>query len=310
MAKYILKRLMLMVAVVLLVSFCVYALMDLVPVDAAVAVLGEDAPAEQLEAYRESHGLNDPVLIRYLRYMSGLLRMDLGISYQTGESVWSLFISKFKYTLMLAGAAILFAVVVSVPLGILASVRHNSRWDALASAVAFVGLATPNFWVGLLLMIIFSVHLGWLPTTGAYSWKSIILPAITCGADAMASLTRVTRSSMLDVLRQDYLRTARSKGVTERTVVWKHALGNAQIPIVTRIGSQIAGMLGGATVTERTFSWPGVGNYLVTAILQNDYEVVTGFVIMIAIAMSIVLLAVDVIYALVDPRVKAQYTKN
>ena len=310
MAKYILKRLMLMVAVVLLVSFCVYALMDLVPVDAAVAVLGEDATEEQLEAYRESHGLNDPVLIRYLRYMSGLLRMDLGVSYQTGESVWTLFISKFKYTLMLAGAAILFAVTVSVPLGILASVRHNSRWDALASAVAFVGLATPNFWVGLLLMIIFSVNLGWLPTTGAYSWKSIILPAITCGADAMASLTRITRSSMLDVLRQDYLRTARSKGVTERTVVWKHALGNAQIPIVTRIGSQIAGMLGGATVTERTFSWPGVGNYLVTAILQNDYEVVTGFMILNAIVMSVVLLAVDVIYTLVDPRVKAQYTKN
>ena len=168
----------------------------------------------------------------------------------------------------------------------------------------------PNFWIGLLLIILFSVQLKWLPASGASGWESVILPAITCGTGNMAALTRTTRSAMLDTLRQDYLRTARSKGAPERVVIWKHALRNAQIPIVTQIGNQCAALIGGALVTERVFAWPGVGNYLVTAILQSDYEVVTGFVILLAVAVSLVLLVVDIIYAYMDPRVKAQYVKN
>lgn len=311
MSKYIIKRLLMIITVVIFVSFVVYGAMEFVPGDAATTALGEEATEEQLELYREQHGLNDPLLVRYVRYMGGVLQRDLGSSAHNGEDVWELFFSKFGYTIALAGASVLLTVLCSIPLGILAAVKQNSWWDTVASTVSFIGLAMPNFWIGLLLIILFSVQLGWLPANGADAgWKSIILPAITCGTGNMAALTRTTRSAMLDVLRQDYLRTARSKGASERTVIWRHALRNAEIPIVTQIGNQCAALVGGALVTERVFSWPGVGNYLVTAILQSDYEVVTGFVIMIAIAVSIVLLIVDIIYAYMDPRVKAQYVKN
>lgn len=311
MLKYILKRLLMVIPVILLVSFVVFYAMDFVPGDAAMIALGDEATEEQLEAFREENGLNDPLLVRYFRYIRGVLHRDLGKSYYNGESVWDLFFSKFGYTLILAAASVLFNICLSIPLGILSGVRQNSWWDTIASSVSFVGLAMPNFWVGLLLIMLFSVQLGWLPAVGADAgWKSVILPAITSGTGNMAALTRTTRSAMLDVLRQDYLRTARSKGARERTVIWKHALKNAQIPIVTTIGNQCAAMIGGALITERVFSWPGVGNYLVSAILISDYQVVTGFVIMIAIAISLVLLIVDILYAYIDPRVKAQYVKN
>lgn len=308
MGRYIIKRLLMIVLVICFVSFVVFGAMEFVPGDAAITALGDEATPEQLANYREQHGLNDPMIIRYLRYMGNVLNHDLGTSAYNGEDVWALFFSKFGYTLELAGASVLLTVILSVPLGIFAAVKQNSWWDTSASTVSFIGLAMPNFWIGLLLMILFSVKLGWLPATGAASgWKSIILPAITCGTGNMAALTRTTRSAMLDVLNQDYLRTARSKGASEKVVIWGHALKNAQIPIITQIGNQCAALVGGALVTERVFAWPGVGNYLVTSILQSDYEVVTGFVIMIAIAVSLVILAVDIIYAYVDPRVRAQY---
>lgn len=311
MIRYIIKRILLIIPVILFVSFIVFSVMTLAPGDPAVTALGDEATAEQLEQYREDHGMNDPLLIRYLNYISGIFRGDLGTSLYNGEDVWTLFFSKFTYTLQLAAASVLFTVVLSIPLGILAAVRQNTLYDTSASVLSFIGLAMPNFWIGLLLMILFAVKLNILPATGANDgWKSLILPTITCGTGNMAALTRTTRSAMLDTLNQDYLRTARSKGAPEKVVIWKHALRNAIIPIVTQIGNQAAALVGGALVTERVFSWPGVGNYLVTAILQGDFEVVTGFVVMIAIAVSIVLLIVDIIYAYIDPRVKAQYVKG
>lgn len=311
MLKYIIRRILLIVPVILFVSFVVFSVMTLAPGDPAVTALGDEATQEQLDHYREEHGMNDPLLVRYVNYISGILRGDIGTSLYNGEDVWTLFFSKFTYTLQLAAASILLTVVLSIPLGILAAVKQNTLYDTTASVLSFVGLAMPNFWVGLLLMILFAVNLNILPATGANDgWKSLILPAITCGTGNMAALTRTTRSAMLDILNQDYLRTARSKGAPEKIVIWKHALRNAVIPIMTQIGNQAAALVGGALVTERVFSWPGVGNYLVTAILQGDFEVVTGFVVMIAIAVSIVLLIVDVIYAYMDPRVKAQYVKG
>ena len=311
MLKYIFKRIGMIIVVIIAVSFFVFAAMELVPGDPAVTALGEEATEEQLEFYREEHGLNDPLLVRYGRYMSGVLKKDLGTSVYNGEEVWDLFFSKFGYTLQLAGASILLTVLLSIPLGIIAAVKRNTWTDTFATIFSFIGLAMPNFWIGLLLIILFSVNLGWLPSMGADAgWKSLILPAITCGTGNMAALTRTTRSAMLDVLIQDYLRTARSKGVSERIVVWKHALRNAEIPIVTQIGNQLAAHVGGALITERVFSWPGVGDYLVTSILQSDYEVVTGFIIMISIAVSVVLLIVDIVYAYLDPRIKAQYVKG
>ena len=310
MLKYVLKRLLMIIPTVLAVSLIVFFIMDFVPIDAAVTALGDGASPEQLEAYREEHGLNDPMLVRYVRYMAGILRGDLGTSYAQRMPVWDLFANKFPKTFQLAIASVIVTIILSIPLGIIAAVKKDSLVDTFCSTLSFVGLAMPNFWLGLLLIMLFSVQLKWLPATGANSFKSIILPAITCGTGNMAALTRITRSSMLDTLKQDYLRTARSKGQSEAKIITMHALKNAQIPIVTQIGIQISTLIGGAVLTERVFAWPGVGSFLVDSIQKSDFEVVTGFVIMLAIFVSVILLLVDIIYAFLDPRIKAQYSKR
>lgn len=310
MLKYILKRIVAIIPVVIAVSFIVFFIMDFVPTDPAVTALGDGATEEELELYRETHGLNDPLIVRYVRYMAGIFRGDLGTSYANKLPVWELFFDKFPNTLRLALASVVVTVLLSLPLGIIAAVRENTWVDTVCSTLSFVGLAMPNFWLGLLLIMLFAVNLHWLPSTGAVGFKSLILPAITCGTGNMAALTRITRSSMLDVLRQDYLRTARSKGQSERNIIFKHAFRNAQIPVVTQIGIQMSTLIGGAVLTERVFAWPGVGAFMVDSIQKSDYEVVTGFVIMLAIFVSLVLLLVDVLYAFLDPRIKAQYAKN
>jgi len=310
MHKYIIKRLLLIIPVIIIVSFSVFWLMELVPGDFAILVLGEEASPELLAQFREEHGLNDPLVIRYARYMSGIFRMYLGTSAYNNADVWDLYFSRLPNTLLLAGVAILFAVVVSIPLGIWAALKQNTWVDTSASIISFFGISMPNFWVGLMLIVLFSVNLGLLPAQSMFvTPRSLILPVITLGTGLMGAITRTTRSAMLDVIHQDYLRTARSKGLSERAVINRHALGNAWIPIVTMIGTQLASLVGGAVVTERVFSWPGVGNYLVDSIFWNDYPVVLGFVIMTAIFVSLVLLLVDVLYAFIDPRIKAEYSK-
>ncbi len=310
MLKYVVKRILMIIPVVLAVSFIVFFIMDFVPSDPAVTVLGDGATEEQLDYYRETHGLNDPLIIRYVRYMEGIVKGDLGTSYAQNRPVWDLFFEKFPNTFKLAVASVVVTVLLSIPLGILAAVKNNTWVDTVCSTLSFVGLAMPNFWLGLLLIMLFSVNLHLLPSTGAVGFKSLILPAITCGTGNMAALTRITRSSMLDVLRQDYLRTARAKGQSERKIITRHAFKNAQIPVVTQIGIQMSTLLGGAVLTERVFAWPGVGAFLVDSIQKSDFEVVTGFVIMLAIFVSIILLLVDVVYAFLDPRIKAQYSKG
>lgn len=310
MHKYIIKRLMMIIPLVIIVSFAVFFIMDLVPGDPAVTALGDEATEEQLELYREEHGLNDPLLVQYVRYISGLFRKDLGKSAYNNADVWDLYFQKLPYTVQLAGASMLLSVILSVPLGMWAAMKKSTWIDAGASAFSFIGLAMPNFWVGLLLTILFSVNLKLLPAYGAFDgFKSLILPSITCGTGLMGAITRTTRSAMLDVINQDYLRTARSKGLMEKKVIIKHALKNALIPIVTMVGTQLATLIGGSVITERVFSWPGVGSYLIDSILRSDYPIVTGFVIMTSILVSLVLLSVDILYALIDPRIKAQYTK-
>ena len=307
MLKYVLKRIVMIIPVVLAVSFIVFFIMDFVPSDPAVTVLGDGATEQQIEYYRETHGLNDPLPVRYVRYMAGIAKGDLGTSYAQNRPVWDIFFEKFPNTFKLAIASVIVTVLLSIPLGILAAVKNNTWIDTICSTLSFVGLAMPNFWLGLLLIILFSVNLHWLPSTGAVGFKSLILPAITCN---MAALTRITRSSMLDVLRQDYLRTARAKGQSEGMIITHHAFKNAQIPVVTQVGIQMSTLLGGAVLTERVFAWPGVGAFLVDSIQKSDFEVVTGFVIMLAIFVSIILLIVDVVYAFLDPRIKAQYSKG
>lgn len=309
MHRYIIKRLLMLIPVLLGVAFIIFAIMSVAEGDPVYQVAGPDATEEQLEALREEMGLNGSLIERYFRYIGNLLKGDLGVSYVTKLDVMQLYLQRLPNTLRLASIAMLVAVALSVPLGIVAAVNQNSWKDTLAMILALLGLSMPNFWLGLLLMLLFSLKLGWLPSGGAEGFTSVILPAVTVGVGLAALLTRTTRSSMLDVLRQDYLRTARAKGVSERKVVYVHALRNALIPIITIFGVQFSNVLGGSVLAETVFAWPGVGRLVVDAIDQRDIPTVTGALIMTTMLVTIVNLLVDIIYAYVDPRIKAQYTK-
>lgn len=308
--RYVVKRLLMLIPVIIGVSFLIYFVMDLAPGN-ELDVLYPDATVEEMEALVHEYGYDRPVIYRYGVYMSKLLRGDLGVSVRTGEPVLESYLERLPATALLALGSIAVAHVLSLPLGIYSAVKRGSLWDNGCMVLAIIGLSMPNFWLGLLLIIAFSLNLGWFPSGGFRDgWLSIVLPAITIGTGQMARLTRTTRSSMVDVISQDYLRTARAKGVTEKNVIQKHALKNALIPIITVSGSQLAASLGGAVLTETVFSWPGVGRMIVEGINQRDTTTVTGAIIMTTILVGVVLLAVDLLYAVVDPRIKAQYTKG
>ncbi|MCD8223787.1 MAG: ABC transporter permease [Clostridiales bacterium] len=310
MYQYVLKRLGMMVFVIIGVSFMIYAIMDCAPGDPALEILGPEYTEEEYEAVVEEYGFADPMIVRYGRYMRDLCHGDLGQSIKYGKPVMELYLSRLPATFLLAFAAMVVATLFSIPIGIYAALRHGTLRDNLVSIVAMVGLAAPNFWVGLMLIIAFSLKLGWFASGGFSSWKDVVLPAVTVGTGHMAIVMRTTRSSMLDVIRQDYLMLARAKGLGEKVVIRKHAVRNALIPIITISGIQFTASLGGAVVTESVFSWPGVGRMVVDAIKSQDVQVVTGFIIMTAILSSLVLLLVDILYAFVDPRIKAQYSKD
>lgn len=308
MYKYIAKRLLMLIPVIIGVSFLVFFIMAMAPGDTAKAILGEDAPVESLEALREELGLNDPVPVRYVNYMKGMLRGDLGKSYKSGRPVFNEIMERFPATLELSFWGMVFAIALSIPIGIISATRQYSFIDSISMVFALLGVATPNFWLGLMLIIVFSLHLGWLPSGGNTSgFASLILPVITLGTGCMANITRTTRSSMLEVIRQDYIRTAKAKGVSKNKVINKHALKNALIPVVTVIGLQFGSLLGGAVLTESVFSWPGVGTYLVNSIKAKDTNAVLGCVIIFSICFSIVNLIVDILYAYIDPRIKSKY---
>jgi len=311
MYKYICKRLLQLLPVLIGVSLLIFVIMDLASGDVTAIIAGEDMTQAEIEELRRSLGLTDPLLVRYVRYMWNLLHGDMGTSYIYGKPVWDMFITRFPNTLALAAGVTVFAVLTSIPLGVYSAVHHGSLADNISMIIAMLGMSIPNFWFGLMLIIVFSLNLGWFPSAGNDAGlRSLVLPALTLGTDKMASLARITRSSMLDVIRADYLRTARAKGVPERLVIYKHALRNALIPIITNIGGMFAGCLGGATVTESVFTWPGVGSLIIDSIKSRDTIVVTGCIIIKTVTISIVLLLVDILYAYVDPRIKSQYTKK
>lgn len=309
MYRYILKRLLMLIPVLLGVAFIIFAIMDVAEGDPVYQVAGPDATEEQLEQLREELGLNGSLVTRYFRYIFKLIRGDLGSSYITKMDVMKLYLQRLPNTLKLATLAMVVAVVISVPLGIVAAINQNSIKDTVAMILALVGLSMPNFWLGLLLMLLFALRLGWFPSGGAEGFTSVILPALTVGVGLAALMTRTTRSSMLDVLRQDYLRTARAKGVNERKIIYRHALRNALIPIITIFGVQFSNVLGGSVLAETVFAWPGVGRLVVDAIDQRDIPIVTGALIMTTMLVTVVNLLIDIVYAYVDPRIKAQYTK-
>lgn len=307
MYKYIIKRILALIPVLIGVTFIVFMIMSYSPGDPARMLLGAGATPESIEALREEMGLNDPAIVQYGRYLWDLLHGDLGTSYVSGNSVAFEIFSRFPNTVALAVGAILFATVVSIPIGIISATRQYSAIDNVGMVIALLGVSMPSFWLGLMLILLFSVYLGWLPSGGVSGFSSLILPSITLGAESMATITRTTRSSMLEVIRQDYIRTARSKGVPEKKVITKHALKNALIPTITVTGIEMGALLGGAILTETVFSWPGVGRLLIDAIQNKNTPVVLGCLVVFSICFGIVNLIVDILYAYIDPRIKSQY---
>ena len=309
MRRYILKRVLILIPLIFLVSFIVFTMMDLAPGDPVIALVGEHMTEEQIEAKREELGLNDSLLVRYARYMKGVFRGDFGRSLYGDKVVLDEYLHRLPYTVSLAVVSIIITLVIALPLGILAAVKQNTWIDAIASGVAIIGLSVPGFWLGLMLIILFAVKLHWLPTSGAdRGFLSYILPAVSLAVANASLLTRMTRSSMLDTIRQDYLRTVRAKGLDEKGTILKHALRNALVPIVTIAGSQFSGLLGGAIVVENVFAWPGIGTLTLTAIRQHDVTAATGYAVLTTVFTSVTLLLIDILYAYIDPRIKAQYS--
>ena len=307
MHKYVLKRILLLIPVLLGVSLLVFAIMSLTPGDPAQLILGENAPKEAVLKLREEMGLNDPFFMQYFRFVKNAIMGDFGRSYTTGREVFGEIFARFPNTLILAVIGIIISVCIGIPIGIMSATRQYSFLDSFSMVIALLGVSMPVFWLGLMLILTFSVKLGWLPSGGFDGLKSIILPAVTLGVGSAAIITRMTRSSMLEVIRQDYIRTARAKGVAEKVVINKHALKNALIPIITVVGLQFGHLLGGAVLTESVYSWPGVGRLMVDAIRQKDTPTVLAAVVFLAAAFSVVNLLVDILYAYVDPRIKSQY---
>ena len=309
MARYILRRLLLMIAVLICVSFVVFFLMDLAPGDIVSQMAPADATPEQIEMLREELGLNGTVLQRYGRYLWNLLHGDMGTSLSLKRPVIEVFVERLPATLKLAFASIVIALAISIPLGIAAATHHRTWLDGSSVVLSMLSVSMPAFWLGLLLIFAFSYRIKIFPSGGSGTFKHLILPALTLGTEQAGNLTRITRSSMLDVIRQDYLRTARAKGVSEKYVIRKHALKNALIPIITVLGSTLGNAFGGAVAIETVFAWPGIGRLTVAAINSRDMTLATGCIIMFTLMLNMTLLVVDIAYAYVDPRVKARYSK-
>ncbi len=312
---YILRRLLQAIPTLLIISLLIFSLLYVTPGDPVDLILGtEDGTVseEQRAVVEEQWGLDKPFLVRYVDFVVNACKGDLGTSYATNQDVFDSVMVRMPATLKLAAFSMLLALVVSVPLGILAALKHNSIWDSLATALATVGVSLPKFWFGLVLMIFFSLRLGWLPSTGSAELSEglgtflsyIIMPAASLALGMAATQTRMIRSSMLDVLNQDYVRYARSKGLRERVVIWGHALKNAMIPVITVIGGEVGGLLGGAVVTESIFSWPGVGRLMMNSISKRDYPMIQGITLMLCISYLLVNLLIDIVYAWVDPRIR------
>ncbi len=309
MGKYIIKRILWLIPVVLGVTILIFTLMYVVPGDPAELILGTGASRQEIEDLRESMGLNDPYIVRLGRYMRDVfLRFDFGTSYYTAKSVSAELLNRMPATLTLGIVSMLLALIIGIPLGILAAVNQNGMGDHICMLIALLGVSMPAFWVGLLLVLLFSVQLGWLPPYGITSWTGFIMPCVATAFGGIAGLARQSRSSMLEVIRADYNTTARAKGLSESEVILKHTLPNAMLPIITIAGSQLSHVLGGSVVIENVFSIPGIGSYMVSAINNRDYPVIQGSVIVLAIFFTLVMLLVDLAYAFVDPRIKAKFS--
>jgi ABC-type dipeptide/oligopeptide/nickel transport system permease component len=290
--------------VIWLVVSLVFLLIHLVPGDPVLQMLGEGAPAADVQATRHAYGLDETLSRQYFHYWKGVLHGDLGSSLRYNQSVSSLILQRYPYTLQLTLAALIVAILLSVPAGVRSAQRRN-RWDdRTLSVVSLFGLSFPNFALGPILILLFSIKMGWLPVSGSGTFANLVLPAITMGGSLAAILTRMVRTSMLEELGQDYIRTARAKGLPERTVVYRHALRNAMIPVITVLGLQFGALLAGAIVTEKIFSWPGIGRLTIDAIGNRDYFVVQGCILAIGLTYVAVNFLTDFFYSVANPRIR------
>jgi len=306
--RYVLRRLVYLVPVWIGISLVAFLLANLTPGDPARLALqrelGRQPTAEETAAAQEQMGLNDPAPVRYITWLGDAVTGDLGTSYRTGQPVLDSLVDRFPNTLKIAGFGLLLAIAIAIPLGVLAAVYRRSPVDHFSRIVALLGASMPSYWVAYLLILLFSVRLSLLPVAGSQTWQHAILPALTLGIAGSASLMRLSRSEMLEALNQDYVRTARSKGLRSRSVLVGHALRNTLIPLTTVLGMRFAGMLGGAVIVETIFSWPGIGKLVVDAIFDRDYPMIQGYVIFMGTAFLVINLIVDLGYGLIDPRVR------
>jgi len=306
MLRYLLRRLLQTIPVLLGVATLVFALIHLVPGDPAQSMLGDGASAEEVSALRHSLGLDRPLLTQYTAFLGGLLRADLGTSFRYGTPVVREIRSRLYRTVQLALAAMAVALLIAIPLGILAAVFRGTAVDHAAMALALVGISMPNFWLGPLLAILFAVRLGWLPVAGTGSLAHIVLPAITLGAALAAILARMTRASLLEELRELYVLAARARGLSRPRAILHHAFRNSLIPIVTIVGLQFGAVLTGTIITETIFAWPGVGRLLIQSISFRDYPLIQGCILFISVTYVIMNLATDLTYGFLDPRIRYQ----
>ena len=304
MLRYVLTRLLYTLPVIWVVVSLVFLLIHLVPGDPIAQMLGEGAPAADLAAARHAYGLDLPLGQQYFNYWKDVLHGNLGMSFRFNQSVTHLLFERYPYTLQLTVAALMVAIVLSIPAGVHSARTRNQRDDRAISVVSLFGLSFPNFALGPILVLLFSIRIGWLPVSGAGSFANLVLPAITMGSALAAILTRMVRTSLLEELSQDYIRTARAKGLNETTIVYRHALRNAMIPVITVLGLQFGALLAGAIVTEKIFSWPGIGRLTVDAISNRDYFVVQGCILAIGLTYVLVNFLTDFVYSVLNPRIR------
>ena len=310
MLKYIVKRLLILIPVLLGVSFLVFSILALMPADVASVQLGVSATPEGIEKWNEEHGLNDPFFQRYFNYMAGLLTGDPGISWSSNTPIKTEFLQRIPSTMILTAGTIVLVILLGVPVGVISAIKQYSIFDKISRLLAMLLTSLPAFWLGLLLILEFSLNLNWFPATGAGSLNHYVLPWITLSAAMAAQMIRMTRSTMLEVIRADYVQTARAKGAKPGRIVMIHELRNAMLPMITVVGIILGQTLGGAIVTETIFALPGVGTYLLQGIFKYDMPVVMISVLFIAAVIGIINLFIDILYMYIDPRLRSQFVKK
>lgn len=301
---WVIKRLFFLVSALILTSVVIFLMIHWIPGDPAEILAGPGASLTDIEKIRDDFGLNKSLMMQYATWFNKAIHGDFGISFASREPIAPLLIKRFINTFKLSLFGIIFAIMIGIPLGIISAMKQNSLIDVFTMGISVLGISIPIFWLGLILIIIFSVNLGLLPASGSGSFKHLILPGIAIGLNSLALISRMTRSSMLEVIRQDYIRTAEAKGLPSHIIVLKHALKNAMIPIITTIGIQFGYLLGGAVLTENVFVYPGIGRLLIDSISRRDYPVVQACILLIALLFIVINFAVDILYSYLDPRIK------